>query len=87
MCLDSIADCVLSSTPSLVYKWGYANLDELLSRSQADYSLVLDGTLNKTCTTLLMINVSLRSPSLAHPVLYFCVALCQCDFNRHSWMA
>ncbi|KAH8890213.1 alpha/beta-hydrolase [Thozetella sp. PMI_491] len=43
-------------TPSLMYKWGYDTLEDLANNSQADHSLVLDGTLEKNCTTLLMIN-------------------------------
>jgi hypothetical protein len=59
----------IRSTPSLIYKWGYDTVEELLERNQADYSLVLDGTLDSNCTTLLMLNVSLIIASAAARVV------------------
>lgn len=51
-----------------MYKWGYDTVEELFERNQADYSLVLDGTLESSCTTLLMLNVSLTIASAASAV-------------------
>ncbi|CAM1509763.1 Fc.00g000980.m01.CDS01 [Cosmosporella sp. VM-42] len=44
------------TTPSLIYKWGYEDLDDLLDHNQQDYSLILDGTFEKNSSSLLIVN-------------------------------